>query len=331
MEPKAVAPGGSGGLTDGDALQALPRGRRHGGPAAQRRLLPRLLPPLRRPAGHPGHRQVPDGRPHRPAAGRGLGRQGLPGPLGPAAGARLPGRRPLPEPWHRRLLRALQGRLPGVRGRAGRLPAGPRPGRRARLHDPGGGRQGRPLLLRGVRAVQALRVQPGRPRRRLRRGLHRPQPRRRGRGAVRQHPALGHRGHGPPVPGPGGDPPRPGQEGQAAVPGGRARDRRLLRAQGHRLRGRGVPPGRREHPDAAQGDPQPDGGGGPRHQAQLPVRLPGPGRRPAQGGRRRRADRVRPLRHDHPGPRGPRRRGGLRLLPLQGPPGQAPPGGRGRG
>ncbi len=136
--------------------------------------------------------------------------------------------------------------------------------------------------------------------------------------------------HGPPVPRPRGDPPRPGQEGQAAVPGGRARDRRLLRAQGHRLRGRGVPAGRRQHPDAPQGDPQPDGGGGPRHQAQLPVRLPGPGRRPAQGGRRRRPDRVRPLRHDHPGPRGPGRRGGLRLLPLQGPPGQAPPGGRGQ-
>ena len=42
-------------------------------------------------------------------------------------------------PRHRRLLRALPGRLPGVRGR-GSPAAGPRPGQRARLHHPRGGR-----------------------------------------------------------------------------------------------------------------------------------------------------------------------------------------------
>ena len=83
-----------------------------------------------------------------------------------------------------------------------------------------------PLHVRGLRPVQAVRVQSRRTRRRVRRGRHGPQPRRRGRDPARQHAPLAGRGDRPAVPDASG-PRRHGEEGEAAPPAVGAGDRGL--------------------------------------------------------------------------------------------------------
>ena len=131
--------------------------------------------------------------PGRPGAGRRVGRQGLPGPVGPA-----------PRPRATRPTGCTSGLGIGeysdASGSYARDFAARREAQLVEIDLPGefgfdiptGAAGGPPGALLGVRAVQAASLQPGRPRRRLRRDRHRAQPRRRGGGAVRQRPALGH-------------------------------------------------------------------------------------------------------------------------------------------
>ena len=70
---------------------------------------------------------------------------------------------------------------------------------RLRLRHPDRGPRRQAGAVLGVRAVEAPPVRPGRPRRRLRRRGHRPQPRRRGGRAVRQRAALADRVPRPPA------------------------------------------------------------------------------------------------------------------------------------
>ena len=180
----------------------LPRARGGRRAAAQRGVLPRPLPPPLRGAGAARDHVAPDARAGRPRARGGVGRQGLARAVGPAragsatrptgstsasASASTPtsrARTPGPSPTSTACacvevdLAADYGF--SVPGRRGRHP--PRP-------------------VRGVRAVEAPPLQPRRARRRLRRGRHRPQPRRRGRGAARQRAALGDRVPRPSAPG----------------------------------------------------------------------------------------------------------------------------------
>jgi hypothetical protein len=174
-----------------DALRQVPGQGRDRAAAPLGRVLPRLLPALLPPAGRQGDREAPHAGPERARAGRGLRRQGLARALGHPAPARLPGRRALPRARHRRLLRPLGRDLPRVRRRARRHAHLPRRRQRAGLHHPAGDRDRRQVVVRGVRAVQALHLQQGRARRRLRRHRYRAQPRRRGCRAVRQHAPLG--------------------------------------------------------------------------------------------------------------------------------------------
>ena len=124
--------------------------------------------------------------------------------------------------------RSRRGR-PGLRTRTRRAPGRGRPAARLRVRRADGRQQGLAVDVRGLRAVEALRLQPGRARARLRRGRDRSQPRRRGRHPARQHPAVADRLHRAAVPGAargGGD----RAQGQAAVPALRARDGRVTRS-----------------------------------------------------------------------------------------------------
>ena len=99
-----------------------------------------------------------------------------------------------------------------------------RPCARLRVRRADRRQEGLAVDLRGLRAVQALRLQPGRSRGRVRRDRDRAQPRRRGRHAARQHPAVEDGLHRAPVAraARGG---RIRAQGQAAVPALGARDR----------------------------------------------------------------------------------------------------------
>src|SRR5581483_5048572 len=138
----------------------------------------------------------------------------------------------------------------------------------------------RPVL--GVRAVEASSVQPGRPRRRLRRGGHRTQPRRRGGGAVRQHPALERRLPQPPAPRPAGRA-RLREEGEAAGTPGGAGDGGLLRAHRHRLHRRGVPDGGGQQAPRLQGGAQRHRGRFAGSEGGVLLRVPRQGRPPVRG------------------------------------------------
>ena len=133
--------------------------------------------------------------------------------------------------------------------------------RRVRLRRAHRGAGHPPGAVLVVRAEQAPPVRQGGARRRLRRGRHRPQPRRRGRGAVRQHPALGDRVPRPPAARAAGAPRLPAQ-GQAARAPHRAGDRGVVRGARHRLPRRGVPDGRGQQAPRLQG-------GAERHRARV--------------------------------------------------------------
>ncbi len=140
----------------------------------------------------------------------------------------------------------------GVRGRTRRGAHRRGPGARLRLRHPDGRPEGVAIDVRGLRAVEAVRVQPRRPRGRVRRDRHRPQPRRRGGDAAGQHAPLADRVHRPPDAGPARERGH-GEEGQAAVPALGAGDRRVRVPAGHRLRGGGVSARGRQHAAPVQG------------------------------------------------------------------------------
>ena len=105
----------------------------------------------------------------------------------------------------------------GVRRGARRRASRGRSRARLRLRHPDGRQEGLALDVRGLRPVEALRLQPRRAGGRVRRGRHRPQPGRRGRDAPRQHARWQTESiarQSPALPGEG----RNGEEGEAAAP-----------------------------------------------------------------------------------------------------------------
>ena len=131
-------------------------------------------------------------------------------------------------------------RRSGVRGSAGSPAADRRPRARSRLRHPDRGEAWLAIDMRGLWAVEALRLQSRGARRWLRRRRDRTQPRRRGRDPAREHAALADRCDRSPV----ARPPRPrrdGQEGETPPSSVRAGDGRVRLPAWHRLRGRGVP------------------------------------------------------------------------------------------
>ena len=220
-----------------------------------------------------------------------LRRQGLARAVGRAARSRLRRDRAVPRPGHRRLLRPLRRRDEGVRGRTWRGARRRRPGTRLRLRHPDRGPEGVAIDVCGLRAVEAVRVQPRRARRRVRRGRDRPQPGRRGGDAAGQHAPLADRVHRPPVAGPareGGH----GEEGQAAVPALGAGDRRVRVPAGHRLRGGGVPARGRQHAAPVQGRHERHRVDVARDEGAVLPGVPGAGSAAVHGGRRCRALRL---------------------------------------
>ena len=149
----------------------------------------------------------------------------------------------------------------------------------------------RRVAVRRVRTLEAPPLQLGRARARLRRRRHRPQPRRRSRGAARQRAALGDRLPRPPAPGAARGA-RLRAQGEAARAARRARDRGLLRAQRHRLPGRGVPDGRGQPAPRVQGGAQRAGGPLAGHQGGVPLRVPRARPRALRRRGRRRARRA---------------------------------------
>ncbi len=132
----------------------------------------------------------------RPRARRRQRRQGLTGRLGHPDRPRLPSRRAVPRPRDRRLQRRERRVRPPLRRRARVDPSHGRPSGRARVRR-ADRRQGHPpRAVLGLWIVEAAPLRPSRTRRRVRRGRHRTQPRRRSGRAVRQHTPLGR-----PVPG----------------------------------------------------------------------------------------------------------------------------------
>ncbi len=127
-----------------------------------------------------------------------------------------------------------------------------RPARRVRLRRPDGGEGHQACAVLGLWPVETSSLRQGGARRRLRRGRHRPQPRRRGGGAVRQRAAVGRRVPRPPAPRPAG-PQRVPEEGQAAHAPDRAGDGGVVHRPRHRLPGRGVPDGARQQAPRVQG------------------------------------------------------------------------------
>ncbi len=267
-----------------------------------------LRPPLPG-AGPPGHRGLRHDPPGRAGAGGRVGRQGLPGPVGPAPRPGRGRRRAVPGPRDRRVQRRVRPLRPGLRRAPAGHAGGDRPARPVRLRHPDGRGGGPPGPVLGVRALQTASVQPGRPRRRLRRGRHRPQPRRRGGRAVRQRAALGSGLPGPAVSRPPGQP-RLRPQGQAVGPAGRAGDGRLLRAARHRLHRGGVPDGGRQPAPRLQGGPQRHRGHLAGLQGGLLLRVPRPDGRPGSAPRRGGAGRPAPL----PGLRGAHGQRAVRLL-----------------
>ena len=124
---------------------------------------------------------------------------------------------------------------------------------------PTAGAQGLPLDLRGLRPVEALRLQPGGARRRLRRDRDRPQPRRRGRDAARATRCAGTTEYIARQ-SPGAARRRTGivKKVKPLHRLSRARDGRLRVPARDRLRGRGVPARRREHAAPVQGGDERD-------------------------------------------------------------------------
>src|SRR5581483_8142648 len=175
----------------------------------------------------------------------------------------------------------------------------------------------------GVRVVQALHLEPRRPRGRLPRRRHRTQPRRRSGDAPRIHPPVGGVGAGPPGAGPRGHPPEARPAGQAAVPDQRAGDGRLRVPPRDRLHRRGVPVRAGRDLAHPQGAPEPAGGRLAGLEGDVRPGLPGPGSAALPGPGGGGPGRVRAVRAgDH--------RRGLRVL--QAPrPGQAREAGRRRG
>ena len=149
---------------------------------------------------------------------------------------------------------------------------------------------------------------------RLRRARDRPQPRRRGRGAVRQRAALGRGVSRPPASGASRGA-RVRAQGEAARAAGRARARGVLRAHRHRLHRRGVPDGRGQPAPRVQGGAQRDRGALAGHQGVVPVRLP---RARARAVRRRRGRGTRRSRRV-PRSAARRRPATLRVLPAAAP------------
>ena len=194
--------------------------------------------------------------------------------------------------------------------RTRRAPRRGRPGARLRVRRADRRQEGLAVDLRGLRPVQALRVQPRRARGRVRRDRDRPQPGRRGRDAARQHAAVADRLHRAPVPGAaGGGGVR--AQGQAAVPALGARDRRVRVPARDRLRRGGVPARGREHAAPVQGRDEPPRIDLARDEGPVPLRLPGPGRAAVRDAGRGRARRVRAMRPAHD-------RQVLRVLPRAG-------------
>ena len=298
------------------AVQGSGRGR---GPAAQRRVLCRLLRPPRPRAGEARHQVPRHVRPRGPRAGLRVRWQGLAGTVEHPARPRIPRVRAVPRPGDRRVLGTVGPRDAGIRGPAGRRTDRGRPPRRIRLRHPHRRQEGVAVELRRVRVVQALRVQPRGPGPRVRCRGHGPQPRRRSGDAVGEHAAVADRLHRPPAPGaPGAR--RDGQEGEAASPAVRAGDRRLRVHPGHRLRGRGVSARGRQHPAPVQGSDERTGSPLARDQGPVLPGLRGEGgvRVRGRGPAGRGAHAVRAVRPADDGPV-------LRLLPGPGSgPGRAP-------
>ena len=228
------------------------RARRRRAPAAQRRVLRRLLPGCVPQAGRARDRRPRHVRSRRPGPRGGLRRQGLAGAVGRPARRRLPGRRSVPGARDRGRTRIgpTIARWPSRRHAARRSARSTSPPSTASTSPSRGARVA--LLVRGLRSVEAVRLQPRGARGRVRRRRNGTQPRRRGGDAARQHAALERRVHRPPGAGParGG---RDRAQGQAAASPVGARDRRLRVPARDRLRGGGVPARRRQHAAALQG------------------------------------------------------------------------------
>ena len=212
----------------------------------------------------------------RPGARRGVGRQGLAGRVGHPARARVCRRRAVPGAGDRRLQRRVGGDGALVRVVARPATDRGRPAHGSRLRHPDGSQGGPARAVLRVRALQAPPVRRGRPYRRLRRRRDGPQPRRRGRGALRQRAALADRLPGPAAAGAPG-PPRLPTQGQAPGPPRRAGDGGVLRAPWHRLHRRGVPDGRWQQAPRLQGGAQRHRGDVAGHEARLLLRVPRPG------------------------------------------------------
>ncbi len=236
-------------------MPRLPPAGGRGDSTPQCRLLRGVLSAPLPATGRPHHRGLRHDPPRRAGPGGRLGRQGLPGAVGPPPRRRRRRRRALSGARHRGVQRGIRALCAGLRGPKGGPAHRGGPAHPLRLRHTHRCDRGPAGALLGVRAVEAASLQPGCSRRRLRRHRHRPQPRRRGRGPVRQRPALGPRLPGPPVPRPAREP-RLRPQGQAVGPSGRAGDGRLLRVAGHRLHRGGVPHGGREPSPRLQGGPQ---------------------------------------------------------------------------
>ncbi len=174
-------------------MSRVPRRSRDRHPPPQRELLRAALPPSLRGASGEDDRRVRDDGAWRPRLGRRVRRQGLAGALGRSSSPWLHGRRALPRTRHRGLQRRVRRARARVRARTGRHACRDRlaGGLRVRHPERRKGRQARAVLR-----VWAFEETPLRSRRaggRLRRRRDGPQPRRRGRRALRERAALEHR------------------------------------------------------------------------------------------------------------------------------------------
>ncbi len=219
--------------------------------------------------------------PRRAGAGGGVGRQGLARAVGRADRRRLPHDRPLPGSRHLRLLGRVEGEVRGVRGGARRAAPHRRPSpRRSARRCPiikqvtrrppcsGCGLSKRYLMNRVALEHRFPVVATGHNLDDEAATLF---------GSVMHWqtdalaaPVAGARVHAPEA--------RAARE--AALPPLRAGDGGVRVRPQDRLHRRGVPVREGRHLDRAQGDPQPDGRGVARREAQLPLRLPREGAAP---------------------------------------------------
>ena len=215
----------------------------------------------------------------RAGARGGVGRQGQPGPVGPAARPRLRRRRAVPRPRHRRLQRRVGRRSPAPSPATRGLRSSRSTSATTYGYDIPTAAQGhRAGAVLGVRPVQAPPVRPGRRRRRLRRASPPATT-----STTRPPCCSATCCTGTPSTSAASCRCCPARDGfprkvKPLVRLGRAGDGGLLRAAGHRLHRRGVPDGRGQQAPRLQGGAQRRRGHVARREGRLLLRVPRAGR-----------------------------------------------------